>query len=47
MAKTIKKKAVETKGPAEEKKLTREEIMKVPGWSNVQPGSPQTKPVRG
>jgi hypothetical protein len=44
MAKKQIKKEV-TQNPAEEKKLSREEVMKVPGWSNVQPGSPQTKPV--
>lgn len=45
MAKAIKKK-VENSNPAEEvKPVSREEVMKQPGWSNVQPGSPQTKPV--
>jgi hypothetical protein len=40
---TNKKKIVKTNDPASEQQtLSREELMKQPGWSNSLPGSPQT-----
>jgi hypothetical protein len=46
MAKTVKKKAEPVKQPAVNvENISRDELMKQPGFSNVQPGAPATVPA--